>query len=105
MYRKKINEGGACRLIRNDVSVYRHINFQSGFFFLVFFFLFLLDTNFFPSCRFGSFFAFFSTLFSSSLPRAGKQPPRPPARSFFTVLEIEEEKKAVQQNKNGENVM
>jgi hypothetical protein len=26
---KKINEGGACRLIRNDVSVNRHINFQS----------------------------------------------------------------------------
>lgn len=31
--REKINEGGACRLIRNDVSVFRHINFQSGFFF------------------------------------------------------------------------
>jgi hypothetical protein len=26
--RGKINEGGACRLIRNDVSVNRHINFQ-----------------------------------------------------------------------------
>lgn len=29
---RKINEGGACRLIRNDVSVNRHINFQSVFF-------------------------------------------------------------------------
>lgn len=30
--KRKINEGGACRLIRNDVSVNRHINFQSVFF-------------------------------------------------------------------------
>jgi hypothetical protein len=36
--KRKINEGGACRLIRNDVSVNRHINFQSVFFpFFLFF--------------------------------------------------------------------
>ena len=39
--REKINEGGACRLIRNDVSVFRHINFHSWFFsFSFFIFLF-----------------------------------------------------------------
>jgi hypothetical protein len=43
--KRKINEGGACRLIRNDVSVNRHINFQSVFFHFFSFLLLLFSIH------------------------------------------------------------
>lgn len=63
---RKINEGGACRLIRNDVSVFRHINFQSGFFsiflpsfpiftYIFFFSLDSLDSSSSSICRYVMF--------------------------------------------------